>query len=184
DVTLTVLDPDGAVAAQAAGTEGTLTVDAPRLWEPWPGTPNLYTVQVRFGADEYCQTFGFREICVDGVKVLLNGKPLYFKGFGKHEDSAFHGRGLDECLNVKDIGLLHWIGANAVRTSHYPYSEEFYDLCDREGILVIDETPAVGINGSAQDPYKTYPLAAHHRDVVADMIARDKNHPCVILWSL
>ena len=55
-----------------------------------------------------------------------------------------------------------------MRTSHYPYSEEFYDLCDREGILVIDETPAVGINGSAQDPYKTYPLAAHHRDVLTD----------------
>ncbi len=182
---LKVLAPDGTAVASAKGNKGTLTVPDPQLWEPWPGTPNLYTLQVSFGDDRYDQTFGFREIKVEGVQVLLNGKPVYFKGFGKHEDSAFHGRGLDDCLNVKDVNLLHWLGANAVRTSHYPYSEEFYALCDREGILVIDETPAVGIGaGAAQDPYKTFPIAEHHRDVLRDMIDRDKNHPCVIMWSL
>lgn len=184
-VELEIVAPDGTVAVTASGAAGTVTVDNPQLWEPWPGTPNLYTVRVTFGADRYDQNFGFREIRVEGTKVLLNGKPVYFKGFGKHEDSAFHGRGLDQCLNVKDANLLHWLGANAVRTSHYPYSEEFYDLCDREGILVIDETPAVGIGaGAEQDPYKTFPIAEHHRDVVRDMIDRDKNHPCVIMWSL
>ena len=182
---LEILAPDGTVVATVSGAAGTVTVKAPQLWEPWPGTPHLYTARVTFGADRYDQTFGFREIRVEGTRVLLNGKPVYFKGFGKHEDSAFHGRGLDQCLNVKDANLLHWLGANAVRTSHYPYSEEFYDLCDREGILVIDETPAVGIGaGAAQDPYKTFPIAEHHRDVVRDMIDRDKNHPCVIMWSL
>lgn len=185
DPWLRVLAPDGTAVASAKGNNGTLTVPDPQLWEPWPGTPNLYTLQVGFGADRYDQTFGFREIKVNGVRVLLNGKPVYFKGFGKHEDSAFHGRGLDDCLNVKDVNLLHWLGANAVRTSHYPYSEEFYALCDREGILVIDETPAVGIGaGAAQDPYKTFPIGDHHRDVLRDMIDRDKNHPCVIMWSL
>ena len=116
---------------------------------------------------------------MEGTKLLLNGKPVYLKGFGKHEDSPLHGRGLSQVANVTDLHLMHWFGANALRTSHYPYAEEFYDLCDREGILVIDETPAVGINGAARDPYKTYPLAGHHRQVLADMIARDKNHPCV-----
>ena len=184
-VTVQILDPEGCVAAQGEGANGSLKVDAPRLWEPWPGKPWLYTARVCFGEDRYDQTFGFREVRVDGVRLLLNGKPLYLKGFGKHEDSAFHGRGLDNCLNVKDAGLIHWIGANAVRTSHYPYSEEFYDLCDREGILVIDETPAVGIGaGAEQDPYKTFPIAEHHREVLTDMIDRDKNHPCVIMWSL
>lgn len=184
-VNVTILDEHGTAVAAAEGSTGTLTVENPRLWEPWPGKPTLYTARVTFGADCYDETFGFREIRVEGVKVLLNDHPVYFKGFGKHEDEAFHGRGLDECLNVKDVGLLHWIGANAVRTSHYPYSEEFYDLCDREGILVIDETPAVGIGaGAAQDPYKTFPIAEHHRDVIRDMIHRDKNHPCVIMWSL
>ena len=184
-VCVTILDEKGNAVATATGSTGTLMVENPQLWEPWPGKPALYTARITFGADCYDETFGFREIRVEGVKVLLNGKPLYFKGFGKHEDEAFHGRGLDECLNVKDVNLLHWIGANAVRTSHYPYSEEFYDLCDREGILVIDETPAVGIGaGAAQDPYQTFPIAEHHRDVIRDMIDRDKNHPCVILWSL
>ena len=155
---LTVLDPGGAPVARGRGRQGTLRVADPRLWEPWPGTPELYTLEVRFGADLYRQTFGFREIRVEGTRVLLNGKPLYFKGCSKHEDSAFHGRGLDPCLNVKDAGLLHWLGANAVRTSHYPYSEEFYDLCDREGVLVIDETPAVGIGaGGGPGPLSDVP---------------------------
>lgn len=184
-VTVEVLDPEGRTVARAGGARGTVRVPSPRLWEPWPGNPWLYTARVRFGQDCYDQTFGFREIRVEGTRLLLNGRPVYLKGFSKHEDSPFHGRGLDECLNVKDIGLLHWMNANAVRTSHYPYSEEFYDLCDREGILVIDETPAVGIGaGAAQNPYDTFPLAQHHRDVLTAMIDRDKNHPCVVMWSL
>lgn len=184
-VTVEVLDPKGRTVARAGGARGTVQVPSPRLWEPWPGKPWLYTARVRFGQDCYDQTFGFREIRVEGTRLLLNGRPVYLKGFSKHEDSPFHGRGLDECLNVKDIGLLHWMSANAVRTSHYPYSEEFYDLCDREGILVIDETPAVGIGaGAGQNPYDTFPLAQHHRDVLTAMIDRDKNHPCVVLWSL
>ena len=184
-VTVEVLDPKGRTVARAGGARGTVRVPSPRLWEPWPGKPWLYTARVRFGQDCYDQTFGFREIRVEGTRLLLNGRPVYLKGFSKHEDSPFHGRGLDECLNVKDIGLLHWMNANAVRTSHYPYSEEFYDLCDREGILVIDETPAVGIGaGAAQNPYDTFPLAQHHRDVLTAMIDRDKNHPCVVMWSL
>ena len=109
-----------------------------------------------------------RSIEVRGTQVLLNGKPLYFKGFCKHEDFTAHGRGFDPVLNVKDVNLIHWANANAVRTSHYPYAEEFYDLCDREGILVMDETPAVGIGGGAAvNPYKEYPLAEHHRQVLA-----------------
>ena len=140
---------------------------------------SLYTLHVTCGADVYDQTFGVRSIEARGTQVLLNGKQLYFKGFCKHEDFTAHGRGFDPVLNVKDVNLIHWANANAVRTSHYPYAEEFYDLCDREGILVMDETPAVGIGGGAAvNPYKEYPLAEHHRQVLAEMIQRDKNHPC------
>ena len=140
---------------------------------------------VRFGAEEYRQTFGVREVSVQGHRFLLNGRPFYFKGPCKHEDAPFHGRGLDRCLQVTDVNLYHWLNANCLRTSHYPYAEEWYDLCDREGIVVIDETPAVGIGaGAACDPYRTFPLADYHSRVLADMIARDKNHPCVVMWSL
>ena len=83
------------------------------------------------------------------------------------------------------FGKDEWLNANALRMSHYPYAEEVYDLCDRLGIVVIDETPAVGIGaGAACDPYQTFPLKAYHSAVLRAMIERDKNHPCVVLWSL
>ena len=158
-VHVTVLDADGNAVAQAEGAAGTITIPEVHLWEPRPGTPYLYILHITCGADVYDQTFGVRSIEVKGTRVLLNGKPFYFKGFCKHEDFTAHGRGFDPVLNVKDVNLIHWANANAVRTSHYPYAEEFYDLCDREGILVMDETPAVGIGGGAAlNPYKEYPL--------------------------
>ncbi|SQB10032.1 glycoside hydrolase [Enterocloster clostridioformis] len=188
DVEVQVLDREGNVAARSRGSKGTMTIREPRLWEPWPGTPYLYTARVTLtgedGADMYEQPFGLRTAEVKGKQFLLNGKPFYFKGFGKHEDSFFRGRGLDLCLNVKDVNLIHWLGANSFRTSHYPYAEEMYDLCDREGIVIIDETTAVGLNmGGNGNPYACG-TGEHHEQVIKDLIKRDKNHPCVVMWSL
>ena len=73
-------------------------------------------------------------------------KPFYFKGFGKHEDLNVRGRGHDDASMLHDFELLRWIGANSFRTSHYPYAEEVLDMADRLGIVVIDETAAVGLN--------------------------------------
>ena len=182
-VEVAVLDEGGAIVAQGEGEHGQLTIPNVRLWEP--GAAYLYHLRVSMGDDLYEQTFGVRTVQVEGDKFLINGKPFYFKGFGKHEDSYFHGRGLDQCLNVKDVSLIRWLGANSFRTSHYPYAEEMYDLCDREGIVVIDEAPAVGINGGgAQNPYEVMRIGGHHADVIRDMIRRDKNHPCVVMWSI
>ena len=113
-VHVTVLDADGNAVASAEGTEGTITIPEVHLWEPRPGTPYLYTLHATCGADVYDQTFGVRSIEVRGTQVLLNGKPLYFKGFCKHEDFTAHGRGFDPVLNVKDVNLIHWANANAV----------------------------------------------------------------------
>lgn len=180
-----IADDQGNIVASGDGKSGQIMIPAARLWWPWPGEPYLYTAIVTCGEDRYEQPFGIRTVRVEGTQFLINGKPFYFKGFGKHEDSAFHGRGLDLCLNVKDINLIHWLHANSFRTSHYPYAEEMYDLCDREGIVVIDETPAVGIASvDGQDPYKTFPIRRHHEKVLQDMIHRDKNHPCVVMWSM
>ncbi len=84
------------------------------------------------------------------------------------------------------------MGANSFRTSHYPYSEEMMLLCDREGIVVIDETPAVGVNmnfgaaagGEPKDTYKILKTKDHHEEVIRDMICRDKNRACVVMWSI
>ena len=180
-VRVEVLDAEGKTAALGEGREGILTIPQPKLWEPWPGTPYLYTVRITYGEDLYEQPFGIREVRVEGTRFLINGKPFRFHGPCKHEDSPFHGRGTDACLNVTDINLYHWLNANCFRTSHYPYAEEMYQLCDREGIVIVDETPAVGMWAREQYGWN---LAEYHLQVLTDMIARDKNHPCVVMWSL
>ena len=167
------------------------------LWQPLHAY--LYTCVVELWQqgqrlDTYEQPFGVRTVAVKDGKFLINGKPFYFKGFGRHEDSHVHGRGLDEVLNVKDLNLLQWIGANSFRTSHYPYAEELMRLADREGFVVIDEVPAVGLHlnfgtmlGGGGKPHKTWEelgTKEHHAQVIRELIARDKNHPCVVMWSI
>lgn len=213
-VEVAIVDAEGTTVAHGTAitadghANGTINVTDARLWNP--GAAYLYTARIRLkpapdadaargaiadgGAphnrtdgtaqpitDEYRQTFGIRTVAVHGAQFLINGRPFYFKGAAKHEDSFFRGRGTDPLLNVKDLSLFHWLGANSFRTSHYPYAENMYDLCDREGIVIIDEVPAVGM-GWAQ--YTNETIQRHHRDVIRDMIARDKNHPSVVMWSL
>lgn len=184
-VQVKILDEAGQVQASGRALSGSLFLQHPVLWQPGKGY--LYTLQVVCGDDTYSQTFGVRSVKVEGCKFLINDEPFYFKGFGKHEDAPFTGKGLNNALNVKDISLMQWIHANSFRTSHYPYAEEMMQLCDREGIVVIDETPAVGLNfpNIKQDWYKDLSRTASvHRQVIRDMIARDKNHPCVVMWSI
>ena len=181
DITIDVFDADGQKVASASGAEGHFQISQPHLWEPWPGTPYLYTARIHFGGDVYNQSFGIREVRIEGTQFLINGKPFHFHGPCKHEDSPFHGRGLDQCLNMTDINLYHWLGANCFRTSHYPYAEEMYNLCDREGIVIVDETPAVGMWA---DEHYGWDLAPYHAEVLKALIRRDKNHPSVVVWSL
>jgi beta-glucuronidase len=154
------------------------------LWSP--EEPNLFDVRVDLAAgadgtvDQVRLKTGVREVRVVGDTLTLNGKPLQLKGFGKHEDSPIRGRGLDLPQMVKDFQLLKWCGANSVRTSHYPYAEEFYDLCDEHGILVIDEVFSINLDFRRVKPDG---LAAH-KAAITQLIARDHNHPCVIAWSL
>ncbi len=184
ETSIEILDEDGKKVASGSGDKGELVIENANLWWPYPGKPYLYTAVIRHGDDIYRLETGIRTVEVRGEKFLINGKPFYFKGFGKHEDSAVHGRGFDFVLDMKDISLIHWFGANSFRTSHYPYAEEIYQLCDREGIVIIDETPAVGIGGTSEDIYKVGKFQQHHRDVIKDLIARDKNHPSVVMWSM
>ncbi len=183
---ITVFDESGKKAGEVKGSlSGQITIPDVQLWEP--GAAYLYTMVVEYGGDLYSQTFGVRTVEVVEDKFLINGKPFYFKGYGKHEDSEVHGRGIHEPLNVKDIALMKWMGANSFRTSHYPYSEEMLNLCDREGIVVIGETPAVGLNfpNIKEDWYKDLSRTKeHHAEVIQDMIARDKNHPSIVMWSV
>jgi beta-glucuronidase len=97
------------------------------------------------------------------------------------EDWDTIGRGINEALLVKDINILKWLNVAAIKTSHYPYSEEFLDLLDKEGIVVIGESPAVGLVSAENMGNITL---KHHINVMKDMIARDKNHPSIVMWSV
>ena len=198
NVHIEIWSREGEKVAEAEGKEGKLIIEHVHLWQPLHAY--LYEVKVTFGEDSYNLPYGIRTVKVEGGKFLINGEPFYFKGYGKHEDTYPAGRGLNMPMNVKDISLMKWQGANSFRTSHYPYSEEMMRLCDAEGIVVIDETPAVGVHlnfgGGAnfKDGKKVETFDSienggirtleHHKDVVRDMISRDKNHACVVMWSI
>ncbi len=189
---------NGEVVAQGTGAKGTLTIENVTLWQPLKAY--LYEVQVTFGEDVYVMTYGVRTVKVEGGKFLINGQPFYFKGYGKHEDTFPAGRGLNLSMNIKDLSLIKWQGANSFRTSHYPYSEEMMQLCDEEGIVVIDEVPAVGVHlnfgGGANfkngkkvetfDPVEEGGIRTfeHHKEVIRDVISRDRNRACVVMWSI
>lgn len=189
-----IYDEAGSLVGQGEGKTGDVTIENVRLWQPMDAY--LYEVRAYFGMDEYILPYGIRTVRVDGTRFLINERPFYFKGYGKHEDTYPNGRGFNEVMNVKDLALLKWQGANSFRTSHYPYSEEMMRLCDREGIVVIDECPAVGLNlrmgggffgatpGATFDPETGIKTGEHHQDVLRELAARDKNFACVVMWSI
>lgn len=137
--------------------------------------------------DKYEEKFGIRKVEVKDGQFLLNDKPIYFKGFGMHEDFFVLGKGNNAAVNIRNFELLKWIGANSIRTSHYPYSEEIMSLADEYGILVIDEVPAVGMNWW-KDNFTPDRINGEtqtlHKELVKQLIERDKNHPSVVMLSV
>ncbi|WP_455033832.1 beta-glucuronidase [Granulicatella adiacens] len=196
---VTLLDEDGEVVAKGEA-ESELEIVNVRRWEVLDAY--LYTAKVELFAgdelvDEYEELFGVRTVRVEKGQFLVNDKPVYFKGFGKHEDSYVNGRGFNEAVNLMDLNLMKNVGANSYRTAHYPYSEEMMRLSDRMGFLVIDEVPAVGLfanftaalsmNRGGTKPIKTwefYQTMENHKLALKELVARDKNHACVVLWSV
>jgi beta-glucuronidase len=193
-------DADGAEVARGSGAEGRLVLPYVHPWAPGDGY--LYDLEiqlVREGlvADSYHQTVGVRTVAVDGIRFLVNGEPFSFTGFGKHEDIPVIGKGHNDPFLLHDFELLRWIGANSFRTSHYPYAEDVLDYADRQGMVVIDETAAVGLNMGlgggifGGQGYQTFsPETVNdqtqevHAQAISELIARDKNHPSVVLWSI
>src|SRR5215203_2572044 len=193
-------DAHGAEVASGSGLSGTLNVADVHRWAPGDGY--LYDLELQLVegdtvVDSYHQSVGVRTVQVDGIRFLINGEPIYFTGFGKHEDVPVIGKGHNDAYLLHDFELLKWIGANSFRTSHYPYSEEVIDYADRQGIVLIDETAAVGLNMGlgggifGGQGYQTFsPETANdatrevHAQAIRELIARDKNHPSVVLWSI
>ncbi|KAE8764815.1 beta-glucuronidase [Georgenia thermotolerans] len=193
-------DADGAEVTRGTGAEGVLEVPRVHLWQPGEGYQYDLVVEVLAAdgavVDSYVQKVGVRTLEVRGTEFLINGRPFYFRGFGMHEDHLTRGKGHDDAEMVHDFELLRWIGANSFRTSHYPYAEEVLDYADAHGVVVIDETPAVGMNASVAAVLGTKidqvfseeavgsAAQAAHAQAIRELIARDKNHPSVVMWSI
>ncbi|NLZ81313.1 MAG: beta-glucuronidase [Clostridiales bacterium] len=201
-VYVSLYDEDSILVASAEGKEGSLLVKSANLWNVLDAY--LYTIKMEIKdndkvIDEYKEEVGIRTVEVKGTKIYINNKAVYLKGFGKHEDSDVVGRGFNIGMMKRDFELMKWIGANSFRTSHYPYSEEIYQMADREGFIIFDETPAVGLfeslmnfldaskgaNTNFFDNVEVHKeTKEHHLQVIRDLIERDKNHASVCVWSL
>lgn len=199
-VEVVLRDADGVQVAAGTGATGTLTVADVQRWQP--GRGYLYDLELRLSrdgelVDSYHQSVGVRTVRVDGTRFLINGEPFHFTGFGKHEDIGVLGKAHNDAYLLHDWGLMEWIGANSIRTSHYPYSERVLDYADRHGFVIIDETAAVGMNMGlgggifGAQGYTTFSdetindaTQQVHARHIQELIARDKNHPSVVLWSI
>jgi beta-glucuronidase len=199
-VRATLLDAEGTEVGRAEGLEGTIALSSARLWQPGEGYQYDLLVELldAEGAlvDSYRQLVGIRTVEIRGTEFLINGTPFYFRGFGMHEDHAVLGKGQENAAMVHDFELLRWIGANSFRTSHYPYSEEILDYADAHGIVVIDETAAVGMNATVAAVLGTRidrvygpdaisdRTAQTHAQAIRELMERDRNRPSVVVWSI
>ena len=133
------------------------------------------------GIDDLIDRVGFREITIEGDKILWNGKPFVIKGYNRHEDHALFGNAIPPQAMDYDIRLILESGANAVRTSHYPNDERFLDLCDENGILVWEEAHARGLS-EAQMRHPDF--RRQSLDCIHEMIVNHYNHPSIFTWGI
>ena len=187
EVIVNVKSKKGEIVGTNNRLNGTINLYNRPLW--WPVGMNdsvgyLHALEVHLTAtdtDIYRLPIGIRTVKVNGTSFLINGKPFYFHGFGRHEDWNVRGKGLDWAMVVKDFNMIDWLGGNSFRTSHYPYAEEIMQMCDERGIVVIDECPAVGMR--TPDNFVNIRLQ-HHLAVMKELVSRDYNHPSVVMWSV
>ena len=162
-------------------------ISRPKLWSP--EAPNLYTLRMNVYEedallDQTRAPFGIRSIEVDAARgFLLNGVPTKLKGVCNHHDAGPVGAAVPDKVIERRIRLLKEMGCNAIRTAHNPRTPAFYDLCDRMGIMVMDEI-FDGWKVKGEHDYGEQAFADWWRRDVEDWVRRDRNHPCVVMWSI
>jgi beta-galactosidase len=162
-------------------------VRRPRLWSS--ETPSLYTVVIslRDQAGNCVEAtrvrLGFRRLEIRDNQLLINNKPVLIKGVNRHEHDDVRGKAVTRESMIADILLMKQFGFNAVRTSHYPNAETWYDLCDELGMYLIDEAN-IESHAYAHEIAHSSRYATAFLERGLRMVERDKNHPSVIVWSL
>lgn len=175
-----------------------LHVQAPHLWNP--ESPYLYTVVYSCGEEIITDRLGIREIEIKNKIIYINGKSIKFRGVNRHDSDPVTGFTISVDQMKKDLTLMRQHNMNAVRTSHYPNGPQFYELCDQYGFLVIDEadneshgtidTYMEELSSEAQGRERIKIIADNPAFIEATVdraqrcVHRDKNRPCVVMWSM
>lgn len=205
-IAVSLTDPEGKIVAQggytqhdvkALGAKGTshdtltgnvvLNVSEPLLWTaetPWLYTLNVVQRNAETGQDElaFSTKCGIREVKIQGSKLLINGKPVLLKGVNRHDTSPTNGRAVTTDEMLRDVLLMKQNNINTVRTSHYPNAARMYAMLDYYGIYACDEADLEDhANQSISDDATWIPAFV---DRINRLVTRDRNHPCVIIWSL
>lgn len=179
-VRLTVDDLPAVQQESDGGAVFTLTLDNARFWTP--ETPNLYTCRVSFADDEVTETFGVRKVEWGTDGFLLNGKRYIIQGACIHHDNGLLGAVCDPDAVARKVRLLKENGYNAIRSAHNPCSKALLAECDRQGMLVMDEYIDHWYIHKTEHDYVDYFNDWWHQDLT-DMVEKDYNHPCVVLYS-
>lgn len=175
--------------ALAAGTTSKIS------WEQeYPGVDswnvgegNLYFLETLLKSaegvvvDDFIDRVGFREVTLRGNRILLNGKPVFLKGFNRHEDYNTYGCAIPVQAFVEDMNLMQDLGSNAVRTCHYPNDERFLDLCDERGMMVWEENHA---RGFVLERMLNPNFEKQCEDCIDEMIYNHFNHPAIVIWGI
>ena len=201
DAEITLSDKEGRAIANGnirAGEIFRINIDSPVLWSA--EIPYLYDLEIVTENEIIGEKVGFRKICLDNGIVKLNGVPLKIQGVNRHDSYPDTGYYASEEQMRMDLELMKKHNINAVRTSHYPNSPRFYQLCDEYGLYVIDEADCEShgcvdvyndFKWSYENSYSGIALLAkdeRFKNAILDrerlLVSRDLNRPCVIFWSL
>lgn len=186
------------IKTTASSSSITLSIDSPVLWNA--ERPFLYTVIIRCAGEVITDRIGIREITIENKIVYINGMPIKFHGVNRHDSHPVTGFTISREQIVRDMSLMKQHNVNAIRTSHYPNVPYFYELCDEYGFYVIDEAD-IEAHGPSELYYADNSWdnkAARWNEPIADnpefcesildrvkrCVIRDKNRPCVVIWSM
>ncbi len=195
-VTLEVFDPSGmAVGApqiKPAGRAVQFDMSIPNARKWSAETPDLYRLVLTLKrgpetVEVIPAKFGIRTVEIKDAKILINGRPVLFKGVNRHEHSPDTAKYIARDLMERDVVMMKRFNVNAVRTSHYPNDPYFYELCDRYGLYVIDEAniETHGYGNDRRNRLSNDPAwSPAYLDRVRRMVERDKNHPSIVIWSM
>ena len=188
-----LLDARGEMIAAGETANGVFAyrLQNPRLWSA--ESPYLYKLVLHCGAEWIVDEVGVRDIHVENGVVILNGQNIKFRGVNRHDSDPLLGPAVGEKEMLRDLEVMKLHNVNAIRTSHYPNAPEFLHMCDRYGFYIIDEADneAHGVvfkDGGWKGNYNHFANDIAYADVYMDRVqrcvTRDKNRPCVVIWSM